>query len=68
MVMAWKCIVIGVYRSPQVSIQHLYTALNNILTEHCADNTIILGDFNVNWFVKEQIQPLNNILENNGYQ
>ena len=61
--------VIGVYRSPQVSIRHLCMALNDILSHHGGDNTIILGDFNINWTNEEQRRSLYTLMiENNGYQ
>ena len=61
--------VIGVYRSPKVSIRHLCAALNDILTEHGGQNTIIMGDFNVNWLVEQQRRPLYSLMiEDNGYQ
>ena len=61
--------VIGVYRSPQVPVRQFCMALNDILTEHGSHNTIILGDFNVNWMVEKQRQSLYSLMiEDNAYQ
>ena len=61
--------IVGVYRSPQVSIRNLCIALSNVLTQHGAGKTIILGDFNVNWMAEDQRRSLYNLMiVDNGYQ
>ena len=61
--------IIGVYRSPQISTRNLCMALSNVLTEHGAGKTIIMGDFNVNWMAEDERRPLYSLMiEDNGYQ
>ena len=44
-------------------------ALSNVQTQHSAEKTIILGDFNVNWMSEDQRRSLYSfMIEENGYQ
>ena len=54
--------IIAVYRSPKVPIRDLCSALANILDEHTALQNIVIGDFNVNWLVNTERQPLYNVM------
>ena len=57
------------YRSPKVSLAHLRSALENILTINSLQNNIVVGDFNVNWMADAERQPLYNVMvRDNGYQ
>ena len=60
--------MIGVYRSPHVSLTHLCSALHDIVGENILQHNIIIGDFNVNWMVDTERQSLYNVMiRDNGY-
>ena len=44
--------VIRLYRSPQIVLSQLLSALRTILYENSSFQTIIIGDFNVNWMTE----------------
>lgn len=51
---------IAIYRSPQVSIRQLLTALSEVLAMRLTNFKIFMGDFNVNWFDHSEREPLYN--------
>lgn len=53
--------IIGVYRSPKVSVQQMCLALTQILNSCCSDFNVFLGDFNVNYLIQKEKVPLNNL-------
>ena len=58
--------IIAVYRSPQVPLTHLCSALQHIV-DHSSHN-IFIGDFNVNWLVEVERQSLYVMVRDNGYR
>jgi len=48
---------IAIYRSPQVSIRQLLTALSEVLAMRLTNFKIFMGDFNVNWFDHSEREP-----------
>ena len=61
--------VIGVYRSPKIPVRHLCSALVEIVADETLQPNIILGDFNVNWMVDTERQPLYNVMvRDNAYK
>ena len=59
--------IIAVYRSPQVPLTQLCSALGHIV-DHSSHN-IFIGDFNVNWLVEVERQSLYNVMvRDNGYR
>ena len=60
--------IIAVYRSPQISLTHLCSALQHIVGENPLQQNIIIGEFNVNWMVNAERQSLYNVMiRDNGY-
>ena len=53
--------IIGVYRSPRVPIRQMCASLMELLTLHCSDVIVFIGDFNVNWLNKKDKIPLYNL-------
>ena len=53
--------IIGVYRSPKVSVTQMCTALNQILNQYCSHFCIFIGDFNVNWLNQKNKTHLHNL-------
>ena len=61
--------IIGLYRSPTIPVAILCSALINVIAQDASERNIIIGDFNVNWMVENQRQPLYNVLvRDNGYK
>lgn len=50
--------IIGVYRSPRISVQHLLAALNQVLNLCTSQFNIFIGDFNINWLDETARTPL----------
>ena len=50
------------YRSPEVSIPHLLSALCTILGQHSSSQNVIIGDFNINWAQESTRQSLYNLM------
>ena len=46
--------IIGVYRSPKVSVTQMCTALMQILNLYCSEFSIFIGNFNVNWLNQKE--------------
>ena len=60
--------IIAVYRSPQVPLGQLCSALQQIV-DQTSNNNIFIGDFNVNWLVEVERQSLYNVMvRDNGYR
>lgn len=53
--------IIGVYRSPRVPVRQICASLMAVLTLHCSDFDIFIGDFNVNWLNEKEKIPLYNL-------
>jgi hypothetical protein len=61
--------IFAVYRSPKVPIRNLCSALTNILQQHTSSQNIVIGDFNVNWLINTERQPLYNVMvRDDGYR
>ena len=61
--------IIGVYRSPKVSVQQMCLALTQILDSCCFDLNVFLGDFKVNYFIQKEEVPLYNLfIRDNNYR
>ena len=50
------------YRSPEVSIPHLLSALCTILGQHSSSQNVIIGDFSINWTQESTRQSLYNLM------
>ena len=50
------------YRSPEVSIPHLLSALCTILGQHSSSQNVIIGDFSINWAQESTRQSLYNLI------
>ena len=50
------------YRSPEVSIPHLLSALCTILGQHSSSQNVIIGDFSINWAQESTRQSLYNLM------
>lgn len=55
------CTVLGIYRSPKIPIRQLCQAVSEVLDTISTENNIIIGDFNVNWLIEADRQPLWNL-------
>ena len=55
------CTVLGIYCSPQIPIRQLCQAVSEVLDTISTENNIIIGDFNVNWLIEADRQPLWNL-------
>ena len=53
--------IIGVYRSPKVSVRQMCPALTQILNSCCSDFNVFLRDFNVNYLIQKEKVPLYNL-------
>ena len=53
--------IIGIYRSPRVSLRQLCEAITEVLPTISPDNNIIVGDFNINWLDEIEKRPMMNI-------
>jgi hypothetical protein len=60
--------IIGLYRSPSIALSHLLSALRTILDEDSCLQSILIGDFNVNWMVKSDCQSLYLMIIENNYR
>ena len=61
--------IIGIYRSPKVTILQLCDALNEVLNLSSSHFNIFIGDFNINWLDKTNRRPLYSIFVNqNNYR
>ena len=61
--------ILGIYRSPKISVGQLCEALSDVLNYILLDNTIIVGDLNVNWLNERERRPLYNLLvRDKGYK
>ncbi|CAB4032579.1 uncharacterized protein LOC110232488, partial, partial [Paramuricea clavata] len=58
--------IFGLYRSPSITLSQLLAALRTIHEENVSAQSIVTGDFNVNWMVEYERQSLYNfmVLEN----
>lgn len=54
--------IVAVYRSPKIPVKQLCSAIVDILREHASQLNIFIGDFNVNWMVVVERQPLYNVM------
>ena len=50
------------YRSPEVSIPHLLSALCTILGQHSSSQNVIIRDFSINWAQESARQSLYNLM------
>ena len=50
--------IMGIYRSPKVSVSQLCEAISEVLNTILNDNSIIVGDFNINWLIETERRPL----------
>ena len=61
--------IIGIYRSPKASVRQLCEAVSEELNTVLLDNSIIVGDFNINWLIEAERGPLYNLLvRDKGYK
>ena len=61
--------IVGVYRSPQISVQQMYIALRNLLCSlPITSYQLFLGDFNMNWFEISNQNPLYRLLVKEYYR
>ncbi len=60
-------IIIGIYRSPRVTVSRLLTALRTILDENESPHVIIIGDLNINWLGEVDRRSLYNLLVNENH-
>ena len=54
--------IIALYRSPQVAIPRLLSALRTIFGQHSSSQNVIIGDFNINWALESTRQSLYNLM------
>ena len=54
--------ILGIYHFPKVSVRQLCEAISEVLHTISLDNSIIVGDFNINWLVEIERRPLYNLL------
>ncbi len=54
--------MIGLYRSPKITISRLLDALRIIRDENSSSQNLVIGDFNVNWMVESERQSLYNLM------
>ena len=52
--------ILDIYRSPKVSVRQLCEAISEVLDTMLLDNSIIVGDFNINWRIETERRPLYN--------
>ena len=50
------------YRSPEVSIPHLLSALCTVLGQYSSSQNVIIGDFSINWAQESTRQSLYNLM------
>ena len=50
------------YRSPKLSISQLCSALRALVCDHGSEESVIIGDFNVNWLSETSRRPLYNVM------
>ena len=61
--------ILGMYRSPNVPVRQLCEAISEVLNTVLLDNSIIVGDCNVNWLIETERRPLYNLLvRDKGYK
>ena len=61
--------ILGIYRSPMVSVRQLFEAISEVLKTILLDNSIIIGDFNTNWLIETVRRPLYNlVVRDKGYK
>ena len=61
--------IVGIYRSPTVSLQQLLEALSQVLISLSSQFNIFIGDFNIKWLHEINRRPLYNFFVNdNGYR
>ena len=61
--------ILGIYRSPKVSERQLCEPISEVLNTILLDNSIIIGDFNINWLIETERRPLYNLLvRDKGYK
>ena len=61
--------IIGIYRSPKASVRQLCEAVSEELNTVLLENSIIVGDFNINWLIEAERGPLYNLLvRDKGYK
>ena len=59
--------IIAVYRSPQVPLTQICSALQRVVDHN--SNNLFIGDFNVNWLIEVERQSLYNVMvRDNGYR
>ena len=54
--------IIGVYRSPKVPISQLCSASREVVCDDASEESVIIGDFNVNWLCETDRRPLYNVM------
>ena len=54
--------ILGIYRSPKVCVSQLFEAISEVLNTILLDNSIIVGDFNINWLIETERRLLYNLL------
>ena len=54
--------IIGIYRSPRISVQQLCAALDEVLRFCTSQFNIFIGDFNINWLDEVNRRPLERFL------
>ena len=54
--------IVAIYRSPKVPVRQLCEAISKIFAIISTENSIIVGDFNINWLNDTEKRPLYNIL------
>ena len=50
--------IIGIYRPPRISVQHLLAAVNEVLNLCTSQYNIFIGDLNINWLDEAARSPL----------
>jgi len=61
--------ILGIYRSPKVSVRQLCEAISEVFNSILLDKSIIVGDFNINWLIETERRPLYNLLvRDKGYK
>ena len=61
--------ILGIYRSPKVSMGQPCEAISEVINTILLDNSIIVGDFNINWLIETERRPLYNLLvRDKGYK
>ena len=54
--------ILGIYRSPKVSMGQPCEAISEVINTILLDNSIIVGNFNINWLIETERRPLYSLL------